>query len=191
MSWWPHIHYYWCVPPSTHLSSFCLRIIIGIICNHLWESLLLWKLFYLCKSYWIFHIVKIFLYLFFEYKIQNINMKYFFYLFFKFFFLFFYLWKFLFIYVYLWKSFFYLCSSVGISFIKYILETSVLKCIFRGSNFKVHLCSEMHFLREQLFQSSDLWLLISVAVFLCFFIKVFTTSKIFAVLTCINTSLGL
>ena len=49
------------------------------------------------------------------------------------------------------KFFFYLCSSVRTYFIRYILETSILKCSFWESNFKVHLCFEMHFLREQLF----------------------------------------
>ena len=44
--------------------------------------------------------------------------------------------------------------------------TYVLKFSFWGSNFEEHLCSEMHFLREQLFWR--LWLLISVAAALCF-----------------------
>ena len=75
----------------------------------------------------------------------------------------------------------------------------------------LHLYSEMYFLREQLFWS--LWFLISVAAALFswllisavadllnslilsrtepkkIFIKVFTTSKTFAILTCINTNL--
>ena len=98
------------------------------------------------------------------------------------------------------KISFYLCSSVRISFIKYILKTSVLKSISWGSNFEVSSCFEIHFLRQQLF--FDSWLLISVAaalcfhgcwlvwVLLCFFNKVFTTSNFFSVLTCLNTSLG-
>ena len=53
------------------------------------------------------------------------------------------------------KIFFYLCPSVRISFSKYILKTAVLRRIFRGSNFEVP-CSEMNFLREQLYQFSDL-----------------------------------
>ena len=64
------------------------------------------------------------------------------------------------------KISFYLCSSVRISFIKYILKTSVLKSISWGSNFEVCSCSEIHFLRQQLF--FDLWLLISMAAALCF-----------------------
>ena len=46
------------------------------------------------------------------------------------------------------------------------MKKTVSPCIFWGSNFKEHLFSEMYFLREQLFGS--LWLLISVAVALCF-----------------------
>ena len=49
----------------------------------------------------------------------------------------------------------------------------------------LNLCSEMYFLREQFIQ--NLWLLISVAADL---IKVLTTSKTFAILTCININLG-
>ena len=63
----------------------------------------------------------------------------------------------------------------------------------------LNLCPKMYFLREQFIQ--NLWLLISVAVALYFdgcwivwlliyiFIKVFTTSKTFAILTCTNTNL--
>ena len=47
----------------------------------------------------------------------------------------------------------------------------------------------VYFLKEQLFES--LWLLISVADALYFFIKVFTTSKIFIVLACIYTNLNI
>ena len=55
-----------------------------------------------------------------------------------------------------------LCISVQI-----FLMTKVLKCIFWGSNFEEHLCSEMYFLKEQLFWS--LLLPIRVAAALCFF----------------------
>ena len=116
-----------------------LFTIICVTCNHLWESLFLWELFYLCKS---LLIVKIFLNLFIFWKSFCIS--------------------------HIVKISFYLCSSVRISIAKYILETSVLKCIYWRSNFEVCLCSEMHFLREQLFQSSNLWLLISVVAALCF-----------------------
>ena len=55
--------------------------------------------------------------------------------------------------------------------------------------FEEHLCSEMYFLREQLFES--LWLLISVAAALCFLSKFSPQVKAFSVLMCINTSLEL
>ena len=45
----------------------------------------------------------------------------------------------------------------------------------------------MYILREQFIQ--NLWLLNSVAADLYFFIKAFTTSKTFAILTCINANL--
>ena len=87
------------------------------------------------------------------------------------------------------KVVFYLCPSVRISFIKYILETSILKYIFWGSNFEEHFCSEIYFLREQLFWS--LWLLISLAAALYFLSKFSQQVKAFAVLISINTSLEL
>ena len=65
--------------------------------------------------------------------------------------------------------YFCLCLSVKISFIKYIFETSVLKCIFWGNNFELHSGSETHFLREQLFQFFHFRLLISVAC--CFMLS--------------------
>ena len=55
--------------------------------------------------------------------------------------------------------------------------------------FEEHLCSEMYFLREQLFDS--LWLLISVAAALCFLSKFSPQVKAFSVLMCINMSLEL
>ena len=65
------------------------------------------------------------------------------------------------------KTSFYLCLSVkNLSlfmficenlFTKNILKTAVLKCTFRGSNFEVHLCSEMHFLREQFWSVPLFW----------------------------------
>ena len=89
------------------------------------------------------------------------------------------------------------CSFQGSNFNMHLY----FQMYFWGSNFEEHLCSEMHFFREHLFWS--LWLLINVAAALCFhgcwlvllllyiFIRVFTTSKTFVVLTCINTSLEL
>ena len=65
------------------------------------------------------------------------------------------------------KTSFYLCLSVkNLSlfmficenlFTKNILKTAVLKCTFWGSNFEVHLCSEMHFLREQFWSVPLFW----------------------------------
>ena len=48
----------------------------------------------------------------------------------------------------------------------YFMKKTVPLCIFWESNFEEHLCSEMYFLREQLFES--LWLLIIVATALSF-----------------------
>ena len=72
-----------------------------------------------------------------------------------------------------------------------LMCTYALKWIFWGSSFNVYLCSEMHFLREQLFSFLDLWFLISVVAALCFFVKVLTSNKTFPVLTCVNTNLRL
>ena len=51
----------------------------------------------------------------------------------------------------------------------HFMKKTVSPCIFCGSNFEEHLCSEMYFLREHLFRS--LWLLISVTAALCFLSK--------------------
>ena len=40
---------------------------------------------------------------------------------------------------------------------KNILKTAVLKCTFWGSNFELHLCSEMYFLREQFWSAPLFW----------------------------------
>ena len=92
-----------------------------------------------------------------------------------------------------------------------------MKCIFE-EEFKEYLCFEMYFLREQfwrtvfleratyvlkcmnyLFKIYGCWLVwLQLYIFMAaekcgcwsiFFIKVFTTSKTFATLTCINTNL--
>ena len=84
----------------------------------------------------------------------------------------FYLQKYLLIYAYLSKTFLKYAHIFGMTVLNAIFEEAilkcshvlkcifwrsnfkvyhVLKCIFWGSNFKVYSCSEMHFLREQLF----------------------------------------
>ena len=110
-------------------------------------------------------------------------------------------------------------SSYLCSFYFHFLEWQFLKCIFWGSNFKVHPRSEIHFLREQFWSAPMFWnaffegvMLKCTHVLKCIFwgsnyfnflihgcwlvwlllyvfVKVFTTSKTFPVLTCIIINL--
>ena len=95
----------------------------------------------------------------------------------------------------------HLCSEVYFFKGVILMCTYIWKCIFWGSNFEDHLCSEMHFLRDNYSGVNGCWLvwLLLYAFVVAdyfgwcsiFFIKLFTTSKTFAILPCINLILEL
>ena len=63
----------------------------------------------------------------------------------------------------------YMINTRMIESLKKKLVIKVLKYFFEGVILKKHLCSEMHFLREQLFWT--LWLLVNLAAALYFLSK--------------------